>query len=174
MTIAVDHRAERIQRVLGDELRNERKSRGWTRRDLAAALGQSISHQTLATYELGTRHCSVIRLWELTEALKTSVPELWSRVMDRIGDGGQVSGLTIDLQAAAKTTLAQLGPLARWAKTCLRTLPDGQQPVARLDRAALESMAELCLTDTADLVHWLRDRRAGLVFAGRRAEDSDL
>ncbi|MPZ85469.1 MAG: helix-turn-helix domain-containing protein [Actinophytocola sp.] len=169
MTTAVDHRAEMIQRVLGDELRNERKGLGWTRRDLAAALGQDISLQTLATYELGTRQCGVVRLWELTEALKTSLPELWSRVMDRIGDEGQVSGLTIDLQAAAKTTLAKLGPLARWAKTCLRTLPDGQQPVVRLDRAALESMAELCGTDTTDLVHRLQDRRAGLT--NRRLAD---
>ncbi|HEU5110532.1 MAG TPA: helix-turn-helix transcriptional regulator, partial [Micromonosporaceae bacterium] len=57
------------QRVLGDELRLLRKRRGWTRKDLNDRLRRDISLQTLATYELGTRQISVIRLVEICHAL---------------------------------------------------------------------------------------------------------
>src|SRR3981081_3049844 len=54
--------AETYQRILGDELRKLRRQRGWTRKELNQHLQSEISLQTLATYELGTRQCSVVRL----------------------------------------------------------------------------------------------------------------
>lgn len=53
------------QRILGEELRKLRTERGWTRKELGEKLQSGISLQTLATYELGTRQCSVVRLAEL-------------------------------------------------------------------------------------------------------------
>ncbi|EWM13370.1 hypothetical protein KUTG_03674 [Kutzneria sp. 744] len=58
------------QRVLGDELRKLRKQRGWTRKVLQGKLQTEVSLQTLATYELGTRQCSVVRLAEICLALE--------------------------------------------------------------------------------------------------------
>lgn len=163
MTRAVDQqRADRFLRVLGDELRQTRKSHGWTRRDLLARLDQDISLQTLASYELGTRQCTVVRLWELTEALERSAQEVWLRVLERIG-ACEISGLTIDLRVAAKTTMTKLGPLAAWARVRLRTTPEERLPVVTLDRAALELLADVCGTDIDDLVRRLQDRRAGLI-----------
>lgn len=166
MTRAVEQRSQMLSRVLGEELRTLRKRRGWTRRDLLKRLDLGISLQTLATYELGTRKCSVTRLWELSEALEEPMEQLVVRVMQRVGER-EISVLIIDLTSAAKTTVAKLEPLRAWAKIRLSTLPDGHAPVAQLDRAALGLLAEVCGIDIADLVHRLRDRRAGLTCPGR-------
>lgn len=166
MTGAVQQRSQIFSRVLGDELRTLRKRHGWTRRDLLKRLHLDISIQTIATYELGTRQCTVTRLRELSEALEEPMEQLVVRVMQRIGER-EISVLIIDLQSAAKTTVAGLGPLSAWAKIRLATLPDGHPPAAQLDRAALELLAELCGIDTTDLVRRLRDRRAGLICPRR-------
>ena len=50
-------------------IRSLRKQRGWTRKELNRRLQSDISLQTLATYELGTRQCSVTRLVEICVAL---------------------------------------------------------------------------------------------------------
>jgi len=62
MTITVEQRSDEVSRVLGAELRSLRKGHGWTRRDLLERSELNIALQTLATYELGTRQCTVVRL----------------------------------------------------------------------------------------------------------------
>lgn len=157
---AVEQRSQMLSRVLGDELRILRRRRGWTRRDLLKRLELDISLQTIATYEQGTRQCSVIRLWELTEALDVPLDQLVARVLERVGER-EYSGLFVDLRAAERTTEDQLGPLRGWAKVQMSTRPDNGAPVVRLDGAALDSLAELCGLNTADLVRL--SRRAGLI-----------
>ena len=71
------------QRVLGDEIRSLRKQRGWTRKELNKRLQTEISLQTLATYELGTRQCSVVRLVEICHALDVPAHEVLARVHER-------------------------------------------------------------------------------------------
>ncbi|WP_460400236.1 helix-turn-helix domain-containing protein [Actinophytocola sediminis] len=165
MTSAVVQRAEKVSRVLGDELLSLRKEHGWTRRDLLNRSGLDIALQTLATYELGTRQCTVVRLWELTEALQVPMDELVIRVMQRIGER-KISALIVDLRAAARTTVTVLKPLSAWARVRLRTSPESHSPFVCLGRTALESLAMVCKIDTAELVHRLRDRRAKLIFPG--------
>lgn len=165
MTITVEQRSDEVSRVLGAELRSLRKGHGWTRRDLLERSELDIALQTLATYELGTRQCTVVRLVFLAEALGVPLDELVIRVMQQIGEQ-KVSGLIVDLRAAARTTVAELKPLRAWAKVRLRTSSESQAPFVRLGRTALESLAKVCRIDLDDLVHRLQDRRTGLICPG--------
>lgn len=143
------------QRVLGDELRRLRKQRGWTRRDLNRRLQSDISLQTLATYELGTRQCSVVRLVEICIALDEVPHELLGRVHQRVFSDGPVGRIRLDLRRIVRDGQPELGPLRRWAEGKLAESA-GHPPDVSLDIAALERMAELCGVETLDLIGRLR------------------
>lgn len=144
------------QRVLGDELRRLRKQRGWTRRDLNRRLQSDISLQTLATYELGTRQCSVVRLVEICLALGEVPHELMARVHQRVFSDTRVGRIRVDLRKVARDDQSELLPLRRWAKGKLAE-SNGQHPAeVSLDISALERMAELCGLETVELIARLR------------------
>ncbi|GAA3574813.1 helix-turn-helix domain-containing protein [Amycolatopsis ultiminotia] len=174
--------AEHYQRVLGDELRKLRRGRGWTRKELNQHLQSEISLQTLATYELGTRQCSVVRLVELCVAMDELPQDLLAKVHRRVfvEEPGRVR---VDLRRVVAEAGPELTPLRRWADGRLRQngvpvpavslptgpagRPDPTTPAAgtvsgtgsyevSLDLAALERMAELCGLPTADLIGHLR------------------
>ncbi|WP_026421333.1 helix-turn-helix domain-containing protein [Actinokineospora inagensis] len=140
------------QRVLGDEIRRLRKQRGWTRKELNGRLQSDISLQTLATYELGTRQCSVVRFVEICVALDTLPHDLIARVHDRVFADTPLGRVRVDLRAAAEDTRPQLLPLRRWAAE-LRTDHDE----VHLDLTALDRLAELCGMDTAELIAHIRE-----------------
>lgn len=144
------------QRVLGEELRRLRKQRGWTRRDLNRRLQSDISLQTLATYELGTRQCSVVRLVELCLALGEVPHDLLARVHQRVFSDSPVGRIRVDLRQVVRDTQPELLPLRRWAKGKLAEV-NGQHPAeVSLDISALERMAELCNLETVELIARLR------------------
>lgn len=143
------------QRVLGDELRRLRKQRGWTRRDLNRRLQSDISLQTLATYELGTRQCSVIRLVEICLALDEVPHELLARVHQRVFSDAPVGRIRIDLRKVVRDSQPELLPFRRWAKGKLMET-GGHVPDVSLDISALERMAELCGLETVELIARLR------------------
>jgi transcriptional regulator with XRE-family HTH domain len=145
------------QRVLGDELRRLRKQRGWTRRELNRRLQSDISLQTLATYELGTRQCSVVRLVEICLALDEVPHELMSRVHQRVFSESPVGRIRIDLRKVVRDGQPELLPLRRWAKGKLAESATGTHPAdVSLDITALERMAELCGLETVELIARLR------------------
>lgn len=145
------------QRVLGDELRRLRKQRGWTRRDLNRRLQSDISLQTLATYELGTRQCSVVRLVEICIALDEVPHELMARVHQRVFSDSPVGRIRIDLHQVVRDAQPELLPLRRWAKGRLAELNGTPGPAdVSLDISALERMAELCGLETVELIARLR------------------
>jgi transcriptional regulator with XRE-family HTH domain len=145
------------QRVLGDELRRLRKQRGWTRRDLNRRLQSDISLQTLATYELGTRQCSVVRLVEICLALDEVPHELMARVHQRVFSDSPVGRIRIDLHKIVRDSQPELLPLRRWAKGRLTELNGTPGPAdVSLDISALERMAELCGLETVELIARLR------------------
>ncbi len=145
------------QRVLGDELRRLRKQRGWTRRDLNRRLQSDISLQTLATYELGTRQCSVVRLVEICLALDEVPHELMARVHQRVFSDSPVGRIRIDLHKVVRDSQPELGPLRRWAKGRIAELNGTPGPAdVSLDISALERMAELCGLETVELIARLR------------------
>ncbi|OLF17561.1 helix-turn-helix domain-containing protein [Actinophytocola xanthii] len=143
------------QRILGDELRRLRRQRGWTRRDLNRRLQSDISLQTLATYELGTRQCTVVRLVEICLALDEVPHELMARVHERVFNDSPVGRIRVDLRRVVRDSQPELLPLRRWAKGKLTEI-NGHQTEVSLDIAALERMAELCGVETVDLISRLR------------------
>ena len=144
------------QRVLGDEIRSLRKQRGWTRKELNKRLQTEISLQTLATYELGTRQCSVVRLVEICHALDVPAHEVLARVHERFFGDAPAGHLTLNLAAVAATDNPRLVPLRRWAAGRLHVLPPGASPEVHLDLPALENMAQLCQLPTVELIRILR------------------
>jgi transcriptional regulator with XRE-family HTH domain len=144
------------QRVLGDEIRRLRKQRGWTRKDLNERLQSDISLQTLATYELGTRQVSVVRLVEICRALDELPHELLARVHERVFADAPVGRIRIDLRKVVRDSQPELLPLRRWAAGRLAGDPSPHPVEVHLDIAALERMAELCGLDTVDLIARLR------------------
>lgn len=146
--------SELYQRVLGEELRKLRRRRGWTRKELNQHLQSDISLQTLATYELGTRQCSVVRLVELCLAMDELPQDLLARVHQRVfaDEPGKVR---LDLARIVADRRPELFPLRRWAEDRLRQ-PGILQDV-QLDKPAVDRMAELCGLTAADLLTLLRD-----------------
>lgn len=143
---------ETYQRVLGDELRKLRKRRGWTRKELGEHMQSDISLQTLATYELGTRQCSVVRLVELCLAMQELPQDLLARVHTRMftDEPGRIK---LDLSRVVADPQPELLPLRRWAADRLRS---ESSPEIHLDLPAIEQLAQLCLMDTVDLLAKLR------------------
>ncbi|MGH3862282.1 helix-turn-helix domain-containing protein [Actinokineospora sp.] len=147
------------QRVLGDEIRRLRKQRGWTRKELNRRLQTEISLQTLATYELGTRQCSVVRLVEICFALDEHPHELMARVHDRVFSGSTVGRIRVDLRSVVHERGSDLLPLRRWAAERL-TEHTGPTPAeVHLDISAIERMAELCGVEVRDLIARLKALR---------------
>jgi transcriptional regulator with XRE-family HTH domain len=145
------------QRVLGDEIRKLRKHRGWTRKDLNDRLQSDISLQTLATYELGTRQCSVVRLVEICLALDELPQDLLARVHERVFTDTPVgSRIRIDLRKVVRDRQPELLPLRRWASGRLADESGPHGAEVQLDIAALERMAELCGLDTRQLIERLQ------------------
>ena len=144
------------QRVLGDEIRRLRKQRGWTRKELNKRLQTEISLQTLATYELGTRQCSVVRLVEICHALDVPAHEVLARVHERFFGDTPAGHLTLNLTSIAATDNPRVLPLKRWAAGRLHALPPGASPDVHLDLPALENMAQLCQLPTVELIRILR------------------
>ncbi|WP_436494674.1 helix-turn-helix domain-containing protein [Actinokineospora sp. HUAS TT18] len=140
------------QRVLGDEIRRLRKQRGWTRKELNSRLQSEISLQTLATYELGTRQCSVVRFVEICLALEEQPQELIARVQDRVFAGTAVGRIKVDLRAVVRHQAQDLLPLRRWAAERLAEHTGTAPAEVHLDISAIERMAELCGLDTMALV----------------------
>ncbi len=125
--------AEHYQRVLGDELRKLRRGRGWTRKELNAHLQSEISLQTLATYELGTRQCSVVRLVELCVAMDELPQDLLAKVHSRVftEEPGRVR---VDLRRVVAEAGPELTPLRRWAEGRLRQI-GASVPASRVSGA---------------------------------------
>jgi transcriptional regulator with XRE-family HTH domain len=148
--------AASYQRVLGDELRRVRKQRGWTRKELQRRLDNDISLQTLATYELGTRQCSVVRLAELCVAMDVLPHDVLAKVHDRVFSDERPGHIRVNLAKVVSDAQPELLPLRRWASDRLHQTAGSQSPEVHLDLAALEQMAELCGMATVDLISMLR------------------
>src|SRR4051812_35575155 len=131
--------ADVYQRILGDELRMLRRRCGWTRKELQRRLPSDISVQTLATYELGTRQCSVVRLAELCFAMDELPQRLIARVHQHVVD--ESGNIRANLRSLATLDEPNLVPLRRWAEDRLRQ--SGASEDVRLDLAAVCRMAEL-------------------------------
>lgn len=151
MTILFD--GNEFRRALGDEMRKGRKKRGLIRREIPPLLCREVSEQTVATYELGTRHVSVVNFVDYCLAVDESPMDVLRNAYARVIDPSERDGWDVDLAAAARLYGTQLEPLAAWATT--RMASPEHPRVAHLDRAAIMPLATLCGIGWADLVRRL-------------------
>ncbi|WP_329056215.1 helix-turn-helix domain-containing protein [Amycolatopsis sp. NBC_01488] len=135
------------RRCLGNELRLLRRSRGYTRQQLVDRLGSLIAVQTLATYELGTRHCSVVRLAQVCGALGEDAPTLLARVSQRMASGTPWV-VTVDLRAVSADRSPALRGLRRWAWALVR---QGGLAYRELHEEALRPLSVLTGRSVEDL-----------------------
>lgn len=143
-------------RTLGEVLREHRKAKGWTRKELQPRLPDfSISLQTLATYELGTRHCSVERLDELARTLGTKANVILAEVDRRMY--GTEGKLVVNLAELAASTRDDIAPAAKWAAIQVAELDGTAKPVAALSADALDRLANICQLDVGELLRLLRE-----------------
>lgn len=154
--MSVDVSTGRYACILGDVLRDLRSRRGWTRKVLAARLrqatGADVSTQTLATYELGTRHMTVTRLHELCAVFGMRPSDVLATV-DTLA-GAVADRMVVDLRQLAASTRPELMPARRWAHTQLHpTGPD----TTELTPDAVASLSCLCGLDITEMVTALRD-----------------
>lgn len=141
------------QRALGRELQRLRLRRRWTRAQLVQRLPGELSAQALASYETGTRSCTVVRFVELCTALETSPHDLLERVHQHVTHEDYPAALRVDLHRLAVDERPELAPARRWAAT---EVARHAASARELDFPALESLASLCGLDIVDLVRMLR------------------
>lgn len=137
------------QKLLGQELRAVRREQGLTRAQLRERLNIGVSLQTLATYELGTRQCSVVRLAELCHGLAIRPEDLLARVARRMPAEEE---LVVSLVRIIQSPCPELAPLKRWAKVKMTSATD----VVRFEGDMVRRMADLCDLSAADLVRKLQ------------------
>ncbi|HEX3783306.1 MAG TPA: helix-turn-helix transcriptional regulator [Pseudonocardiaceae bacterium] len=144
-------------RTLGDVIRHHRKAKGWTRKQLQEQLPDSdVSLQTLATYELGTRHLSVERLDEIARTLGTRAHAILAEVDQRVY-GGASEKLVVNLAELARSNQPDIAPAAKWAAIQVDALDGIAQPIAEFSTKALDMLANVCDLDMADLSDLLRE-----------------
>uniref|UniRef100_UPI003F497370 helix-turn-helix domain-containing protein n=1 Tax=Amycolatopsis sp. CA-096443 TaxID=3239919 RepID=UPI003F497370 len=115
-----------IRRILGGELREPRAQRGLTLTDLAARL--PVSPQTLASYELGSRHCNVVRLFEIRHSLGELPGDVLTIVSGRLP--GATGGAGIRRPGAFAQPAAACGRPTADLTACLQGLQgiEGREP----------------------------------------------
>ncbi|MQA10685.1 MAG: helix-turn-helix domain-containing protein [Pseudonocardiaceae bacterium] len=140
-------------------MRAARQRRGWTRRQLRAAMGTKVSLQSLASYERGTRTMPAGRLVEVCQALRQHPAEVLARAYD-YSYGETEESVWVDLTALASTEAEILAPLRDWAAVVVAEERTARRPGGvRLTGTAMETMAALCGADPAELVGALRALR---------------
>ncbi|ANN21160.1 transcriptional regulator [Amycolatopsis orientalis] len=162
MNTPTSEQLDQFARALGETLRSARRERGWTRKQMRAAMCTSdddLSLQTLASYELGTRRISVERLIEVCAVLKKQPDELLRRATTLAFSGHYGTHITVDLLGLAQTTDPRLRPLRRWAQVRTQQSSAERVLVEELDATALSAMADIAGTTVYDLVQALRELR---------------
>lgn len=114
-------------------------------------MGGTLSVQAIATYELGSRACTVVRFLELTDVLEVYPPDLLARTLDRIAYR-RAPTVVVDLVAIAQTSRAELLPFRRWAVARLAHAGHYDSTLLRLDPHGIFWLAEVCGLDTAELL----------------------
>ncbi|MFD5089827.1 helix-turn-helix domain-containing protein [Amycolatopsis thailandensis] len=163
MNTPTSEQLDQFARALGDTLRSARRERGWTRKQMRAAMyarDDDLSLQTLASYELGTRRISVERLIEVCAVLKKQPDELLRHATNLAFSGHYGTRITVDLLGLAHTTDPRLRPLQQWARIRVQQSPAAERAlVEEFDATALSAMASIAETTVYDLVQALQELR---------------
>lgn len=143
-----------ISKALGEELRRVRDTVGLTRAEVVERATADIHARTYATYEHGTRQCTVARLVDICAALGVGAPEVLELALQRARLHLQTIGLQVDLHAVLRDTSAELKGLRSWAHNRLAANLDSPG-IARLTVPALQELAVCVGISRTELVRQL-------------------
>lgn len=128
-----------LAKVLGQELRVARESRGWSRTELVGKLPSGIGDRTLLSYEHGIRTLSVARFVEICRALGVAASEVLDRALEKARDLRAFS-LKVDLRALLRDDRPDFEPVRLWARNRLKDDPNADvllAPVTVREMAAV-------------------------------------
>jgi transcriptional regulator with XRE-family HTH domain len=141
-----------IARAVGTELRKVRDSQRLTRAEVAERLPSGVSVQTIANYEYGIRHCTLVRFVEICEALEVPSGELLGLALQRAEISLDTNAVHVDLGLIANDNRAR-SALRKWARNRLIKTPD--VTVTRLDPATVDELATFFDIDRREFVRYL-------------------
>jgi transcriptional regulator with XRE-family HTH domain len=145
-----------ITRAVGDELRRVRNSVGWTRDELVERIPSEIAARTIATYEHGTRQCTIARFVEICETLGVTASAVLGLAEQRAELHLETIGFQVDLDSVVAETGTELKQLRRWASNRIAADPNGPK-IARLTAPVVQEMAVFFGFTRSELIrHLLR------------------
>ncbi|GAA2973763.1 helix-turn-helix domain-containing protein [Actinokineospora diospyrosa] len=148
-----------LLRAIGHELRTAREALGWTRAQLVAKLDREIHSQTIATYELGIRQCTLGRFVAICEALGIPAPDVLSTAMRQAGVEPHLLACVVDLRLLVLDHAADLEPLRRWARHRLDNAAESDESdedgIVHLEPGAVAELAVFCGLTHLQLFHRL-------------------
>jgi transcriptional regulator with XRE-family HTH domain len=136
-----------VSRALGDEIRRLRDAAGMSRASLIERMGSDIHAQTLATYEAGSRQCTVTRFVEICMALGVAPSDVLGLALQRAEIDLLKNGMRVDLRAIIADNRAEMTLIRKWARKRLAADPNGSG-VVRIGGSAIQELA--ILSDYAD------------------------
>lgn len=117
--------ASAVARALGGELRRTREARGWSRGRFVQKLPSKIGDRTLLSYEHGIRHMTVLRLVELSQALKVPASTVVDQALQRARLALVNLVLRVDLRQLLEDRSFHYRPMRPWARNRLNDSPNG-------------------------------------------------
>lgn len=151
-TVADERFDKALSRAIGEELRRAREAYGWSRGYLVAQLPSGIGDRTLLSYEHGTRHLTVLRFFEICQALEIDGPSLARRALQRARISLEHLTLQIDLNALLSDGSATYRPMVQWARNALNEHPDG---TVNIEPAVVKHLALFVGCPYRDLANYL-------------------
>lgn len=133
-----------LAKILGQELRQLREAKGWSRVDLVRRLPSRIGDRTLLSYEHGVRGLSVNRLIEICRVLGVGAGEFLDRVVEKARDLRAFS-FRVDLRAVLRDQRAEFESVRFWATT---RLDEGDTSVTLAPVTVREMAAVLGISHT--------------------------
>ncbi|WP_103343790.1 hypothetical protein [Amycolatopsis sp. CA-126428] len=134
-----------LAHAVGEELQQQRESRGWSRPALATWSGDRALARTLRTWEKATRSMSLRQLATASKIYQLRPSELLARAERRIRWDPD---LAVDFIALAATQHDALRPAARWARQQLNA---GEPAFRALSPGDLAALADRCRLSIAHL-----------------------
>ncbi|WP_307860543.1 helix-turn-helix domain-containing protein [Actinokineospora baliensis] len=132
-----------LLRAIGHELRTAREALGWTRAQLVSQLDREVHSQTIATYELGIRQCTLGRFVAICDALGIPAPQVLTNAMRRAGVEPHLLACAVDLRLLVRDRSPDLEPLRRWAQHRLDAGVD-EDGIVHLEPTLVAELAVFC------------------------------
>jgi transcriptional regulator with XRE-family HTH domain len=158
--------AKAVSVAVGEELRQAREARGWSRAQFIARLPSGVGERTLLAYEHGLRHLTILRLLELCYALEITAPTMLNQALQKARIHLANLSLRVDLRALIDDRSIKFRPLVRWAQNKLNKCSVG---IAELAPCVVAELATFMGHEHRDLAAYLAK-----FMPGERTDTSDV